>query len=645
MSLTSFDIDNSTPNNNNMDDDVSDLLTPVRRYPLSIPLMTMTPTTTSKMDDEEEGDNSYANNTKDELLSSESSSSLESLHSPNSPMVMMMMTTDGATLVTNQTEYKMIRSSESSQQQSSLSSSSSSVSTVISPKSPWFIFVFSLFQFGICTGQAFSQAIYLPLQVIEYTGEEKKEQMLAIVGLVVALCGMLAGPISGYISDEWLSMDHSHPSMDDEEEENRREGGAPLAQHQQRWWWPIQSKVSRFRGIGTGRRTPFIIIGSILYAITFIVRGFLPCRYTAFFVLNAVAAVIGNVALVIVITAYLALIPELFPTSQMGLVSGINGFVNLISIGIAVALFGYLYPLIGPLPICLTIAAMILVNMVIQLLYVREIDIVNIARKPKDHKNRSNPSVSPLRKAMLICGSFLSPFHNLDFLWTFLTRFMFTLGTTMIQTFGLYFLKDKVGPVYKFIVWSDILKSAEQALAAFMVIILLSGMCSSITGGILSDKIGRKPVIMISGLLVSIGCVAMCFITNYNLILLFSIFVGLGSGSYYGTDLSLANDIIGTKEVAKSIAMFQLAQNLPTVLSSPLGGFLLTIGNAMSERKTVPIQHFGYNVLCAVASILTISSSVLVMLVRHSNVAKGKKDDLPNEDELQVEEVGTMDEY
>jgi MFS family permease len=209
---------------------------------------------------------------------------------------------------------------------------------------------------------------------------------------------------------------------------------------------------------------------------------------------------------------------------------------------------------------------------------------------------------------------------------------MFTLGVSMVQTFGLYFLKDKVGPVYRFLVWDNVLKTAEQALAAFMLLILLSGMCSSITGGIISDRIGRKPIIMLSGLLVSTGCVAMCFITNYNLILLLSIFVGLGTGSYYGTDLSLANDIIGTKEVAKSIALFQLAQNFPMVLANPLGGLLLMLGNSLSERKIVNVTYFGYNILFAVASVLTISSSFLVMLVKQSNVKKMSTSTSPIED-------------
>ncbi len=112
-----------------------------------------------------------------------------------------------------------------------------------------------------------------------------------------------------------------------------------------------------------------------------------------------------------------------------------------------------------------------------------------------------------------------------------------------------------------------------------------------------------------------------------------------GNGSYYGTDFSLVNDIIGQNEPAKALAMFSLAQSIPLVLASPIGGFILYIGQLINEGiPTFPISKFGYNLMCLFGGILTFLSTILISLVKTSNIKKRNKvEQEKKEQELEVQ--------
>jgi MFS family permease len=120
-----------------------------------------------------------------------------------------------------------------------------------------------------------------------------------------------------------------------------------------------------------------------------------------------------------------------------------------------------------------------------------------------------------------------------------------------------------------------IIKDAQQALAIFMLFILLSGLLSSILGGILSDKIGRKPVIIVSCILFAIGLVCLGLFTfSYMLLLLCAVISGTAVGAFMAADLGLANEVIDQSASAKELGTFQVSQNLPLIFSAPLSGII-----------------------------------------------------------------------
>ena len=101
----------------------------------------------------------------------------------------------------------------------------------------------------------------------------------------------------------------------------------------------------------------------------------------------------------------------------------------------------------------------------------------------------------------------LSPRRHPDFAWAWLTRFAVNLGNAMALLYLLYFLRDRIHysrlfPGHK----------AEDGLLVLILIYTVAVIITAVTGGVVSDRTGRRKLpVTVSGLVMAIPAIMLAF--------------------------------------------------------------------------------------------------------------------------------------
>jgi MFS family permease len=216
--------------------------------------------------------------------------------------------------------------------------------------------------------------------------------------------------------------------------------------------------------------------------------------------------------------------------------------------------------------------------------------------------------------------AWLGPWKNPDFTWVWFTRFLNALGFYLITTYLRYFLGDVVRDfhVFGFAVATpkDATPEAMQdaALRAVFVLSLtisLVAAISALIGGKLADTYGRKRVIYIAGVLMTLPLIPFVIYPNFTLMLLLAIPFAVGYGAYQSADWALASDVMPTKSaLAKDMGLWQSSIAAPQIVSGAIG-YLVDMGNKFRPG-------FGYTYTFLFASLSFAVSIVLVKQIRGS---------------------------
>jgi len=349
---------------------------------------------------------------------------------------------------------------------------------------------------------------------------------------------------------------------------------------------PIAGAISDRSGFGWGRRRPYILLGAIL-AILFLPGIGLANSFVAIFIIYCLLQVSGNTAQ----GPYQAFIPDLVPERKRGLASGVKTLLEILG-GVAllylIALFMdryfagegvfWLWLALGALAIVL------LGTMLATILMVKE---------------RPGAGGSQLPLLPTLYKSFkIDVKANRDFVWFLASRLFILMAFTTLQTFALYFLRDVVGV-------------AEPATAtARFSIVAVAGMLAVVyPAGRLSDRVGRRPIVVSSGLLGALG-IALIFLFqhSYMLIVLCGGLVGISFGAFMSTNWALATDLVAKGEEARYLGLTNLATAGGAALARLIGP-VIDFFNAYSPR-------LGYAVMLLACFLYFLLGSLLVMKIK-----------------------------
>jgi MFS family permease len=157
-------------------------------------------------------------------------------------------------------------------------------------------------------------------------------------------------------------------------------------------------------------------------------------------------------------------------------------------------------------------------------------------------------------------------------------------------------------------------------LAWVTIAFMLPQVIFSLVGGVLADRLKKKPVIMWSQALNGVATLAMAFIViSGNVTFWDFIWVGFFNGAVLALSIpartAFIPEIVGESLMFNAMAFNTAAWNLARILGPALAGLMIAVfadGNTSSE--------YGVGLVYFVLSALYIVSSVTVLLIRHEGL-------------------------
>jgi MFS family permease len=324
---------------------------------------------------------------------------------------------------------------------------------------------------------------------------------------------------------------------------------------------PLAGWFSDRQRRGGGSRRVLVALGISIDVLALI--GLAISRDLAFFSFFLIVAITAaNVAL----AAYQALLPEIVPRAQWGVVSGIRGAATLLGAVLGLSIAGEL-----PAPSLTFLATA-------AILAVFAFSLVGIAEG-----RWSEPEHAHVRD-----------WH--DFRIVFAARAGIFFGLTLLMTFVLTF-------------FHDVLHARNPASGTGLVGIssLIGALISSVWLGFLSDRAPRRIVVALAGIPMTVAALGFAYAPNQAWMLPFAALFGIGFGGIISTGWALAMDSVPElRDVARDLGIWGIATHLPNVLAPLVGGGVLAAFNG---------SRVGYQILFGIAGLSFAMTSLIVLRI------------------------------
>lgn len=394
------------------------------------------------------------------------------------------------------------------------------------------------------------------------------------------------------------------------------------------FWQPVMGTISDRTRSRFGRRKPYIFVGTVGSAIFLGLMTLTP-RFggggaggaaallaPAFFWLVAMYLLLQlseNAAQ----APYQGLLPDVVPEAERSRASGFVGVGNLVGIGIGVYAAGTFMGMKRPeLALGLMAVVLVLSMLVVVLLF----------------PDRVRPAAGArARWQDVVIGTFkISPRKYPDFLWLMASRLGILVALAGLQRYAVFYFKDVF-------YGSDpgALEAAQYAGRDLQVVILVVAVIVGWPAAELSHRVGRKPLIVVAGILGALGTVGLVASAHQffpdamvtplagllhvpnalGQALYFGILLGLSAGIFLAVDWAFMVDFIPGDEAGRFLGFSNIATAGSGVLAGFAGGFLIDIFNA---RGQLLAQPGGYPVAFGVYLVFFFLGTLAILKVRET---------------------------
>jgi len=348
---------------------------------------------------------------------------------------------------------------------------------------------------------------------------------------------------------------------------------------------PLAGAISDRFSSRFGRRRPFILVGTLL-AVLFLPSIGLSGSFPFLFLGYCLLQVAANIAQ----GPFQAFIPDLVPQDRKGVASGAKSLAEILG-GVAflriVAYFMdnyssdsneiWLWLAIG-LP-----GLILLGGMIATMLTVKEQPL--------------SPTSQPSAVKTMAGAYKIDAKGNPGFVWFLVSRLFVLMAMVVLQTFALYFIRDVIHHPNPAGVTADLLIT----VGIFLLLAVYPA-------GQLSDKLGRKPIILFSGFIGVVGIAVLFFARTYAGILVCGGLLGISAGAFLSTNWALATDLVPPGEEARYLAL--------TNIATAGAGALARLTGPAIDFFNIQQSGLGYSVMLLVCVLYFILGSALVMPVR-----------------------------
>ncbi len=473
----------------------------------------------------------------------------------------------------------------------------------------------SSYWFGLNVASGVITPVLLPYLVALFVPVAQKNSYLATIRVIGLAVAMMIQPLAGMLSDRSRS----------------------------RW----------------GRRRPFILGGTVFDLLFLLVVGasplFLGSRLdiyfgTSFGVKTAYAVLLGGIVLLQVSSnvahgALQGLIPDLVPESGRGRSSGVKAVMELLPAFVVI----FIGPLVDSGRIWLVVGiimAALLVTLLITLLSARE--------EPLRERPGGGVGERVLRLAALtaifvlitqvavwlvkgsgvwlaelgtslglqvglvglvglvgMAGAILIGVYvgarvgigseartQQPFIWWVLNRLLFLAAIGSIQGFAQYYMSGVLR-----------VENAATMTTVLLGVVALFLIPSALIGGNLADRIGRRRLVALSGLVAGSGTIVLLFVSQIPLVLICGCVIGAGTGIFMATNWAMGTDLVPRGEAARYLGISNLAGAGAGIVGAGIGG-------PMADQINALLPGMGYKVIFAIYGALFILSTLSLSKVR-----------------------------
>jgi MFS family permease len=339
---------------------------------------------------------------------------------------------------------------------------------------------------------------------------------------------------------------------------------------------PFFGKMSDRTSSPLGMRRPWMIIGLVGGCLGILIVALAPCIPVVL-----LGWCIAQLMFNAILAALIAVLPDQVPTTQRGLVSGVLG----VCLPIASVSGTFVVQLFTGNQLAMFLAPCAIGGFFVLLFVV----VLKDRRLAKANK----PSWSLREFASTF---YVNPKENPDFAWAFASRFLLVLGYAFLTTFQAYYLLEKIGSAESDVPRQIFLGTLVQS-ALIVAASLISGKLSDLTGR-------RKIFVLAAAIVYGMAMFVIAIASNFNGFLVGMAIAGLGFGMYVAVDLALVADVLGDKDNAKDLGVFNIASALPFSIAPAIAPAVLAIGGG------------DYGVLYAFAGVCAVIGAVAILPVK-----------------------------
>ena len=348
---------------------------------------------------------------------------------------------------------------------------------------------------------------------------------------------------------------------------------------------PVVGALSDRSGARWGRRRPFILTGIVL--VVLILPGI---GLAGSFVSLALAYCLLQVASNVAQSPFQGLIPDLVPKSRHGRAAGVKNVMEVTGAFIPMAVSA-LYFLnryeAGDGAIWLWYTLGMVMALLVVLLTVT---MLTVSEAPGAGGGAS--LTDALRRSFRVRLD-----GNYNFLWFLGSRFMMAVPFLAVQRFALYMLNDYAQ-----------VPDPVSALAYLLGAVGVGLIPSAVVAGYLSDRVGRRPLLIWAAVIGISGLVALFFARNLGLVVFGGATLGVAYGTYAAASWALGTDLVAPGEEAKYLGL--------TNVATAAGGAVVALMGFLIDYYNASIPGLGYQVMLGGCALLLFSGALAITRVK-----------------------------
>jgi MFS family permease len=369
-------------------------------------------------------------------------------------------------------------------------------------------------------------------------------------------------------------------------------------------WQPVAGAISDRTRTRFGRRHPFIVVGTlgdVLFLIGLALSGSYGLVVIFYFLLQAASNTAQG--------PYQGLMPDVVPETQRGSASGYYGISNVVGLLLGTVGAGLILDHFGRTAAILSICGLLVLTMIPTVLLI------------PDRADSTQPQFTSVRQALAI--TFSRPLRHPAFLWLMASRLLILMGMVGIQSFVFYYFGDVFFP-----------KNNHRTITAaytLLGLVIVSAFLIVWPAARVSDRVGRRPFILVGGLLGAAGVLMLVF-SHYQVVpaplleplartlkvpvlaaqaTLVGVLIGVGYGLFFAVDWAFMQDLIPAGEAGLFMGFSNIATAGSGIVARLVAGPLL---DPFNHYKILGLPG-GYPVIFSIFFVWLLAGALLILKV------------------------------